>query len=142
MANKLTLGIDIGSTTTKLVLLENGKSVYEKYQRHLSQVRQTTLEMLLELKKAREIDKLSVAVSGSAGMGMAEAAGLSFVQEVYATGEVVSRNAKTGTYVNLLEKNDKVYSWYESELFKKCAEFNALLIETIPSITSRSSSIP
>ena len=49
MSKKLTLGIDIGSTTTKLVLMENDKVVYEKYQRHLSQVRQTTLEMLLAL---------------------------------------------------------------------------------------------
>lgn len=45
------------------------------------------------------------------------------------TGEVISRNAKTGTYVNQLEDNDQVYSWYESEAFKKCSEFNAMLIE-------------
>ncbi|MBQ9129192.1 MAG: 2-hydroxyacyl-CoA dehydratase [Clostridia bacterium] len=109
VANKLTLGIDIGSTTTKLVLLEDGRPVYEKYQRHLSQVRKTTLEMLLELKKTRDIEKLSVAVSGSAGMGMAEAAGLSFVQEVYATGEVISRLAPdTGVVIELGGEDAKV----------------------------------
>lgn len=109
MSNKFTLGIDIGSTTTKLVLMENDQVVYEKYQRHLSQVRQTTLEMLYELKKERTIDRLSVAVSGSAGMGMAEAAGLSFVQEVYATGEVISRLAPdTGVVIELGGEDAKV----------------------------------
>ncbi|MBQ8912333.1 MAG: 2-hydroxyglutaryl-CoA dehydratase, partial [Clostridia bacterium] len=109
MSNKLTLGIDIGSTTTKLVLMEGAKILYEKYQRHLSQVRKTTLEMLNELKKERSIQRLSVAVSGSAGMGMAEAAGLPFVQEVYATGEVISRLAPdTGVVIELGGEDAKV----------------------------------
>ena len=47
-ANSLTLGIDIGSTTAKVVLVEDGKIIYENYQRHFSQVRQKTLELLEE----------------------------------------------------------------------------------------------
>ena len=43
---ELTLGIDIGSTTAKVVLVEDGRIIYEKYQRHFSQVRQKTLELL------------------------------------------------------------------------------------------------
>jgi len=43
------LGIDIGSTTNKFVLLKDGKTVYEKYERHFSQVRVKTLEMLEEV---------------------------------------------------------------------------------------------
>ena len=46
--NTLALGIDIGSTTAKVVLVDNGKVLYEKYQRHFSQVRQKTLELLAE----------------------------------------------------------------------------------------------
>lgn len=42
----MNLGIDIGSTTAKIVLMENGRIIYKKYQRHLSQVRATTVEML------------------------------------------------------------------------------------------------
>ena len=44
----LSLGIDIGSTTAKAVLVEDGRILYEKYQRHFSQVRQKTLELLEE----------------------------------------------------------------------------------------------
>ena len=87
----LSLGIDIGSTTAKVVLVEDGRVLYEKYERHLSQVRQKTLEMLEELKPQLEGRCFYAAVSGSAGLGMAEDAGLPFVQEVYATGEAVRR---------------------------------------------------
>ena len=44
--NVLSLGIDIGSTTAKVVLVEGEKVLYDKYERHFSQVRQKTLEML------------------------------------------------------------------------------------------------
>lgn len=93
MAEKLTLslGIDIGSTTAKLVLIDGDEIVYEKYERHLSQVRQKTLEMLEEIHPLLEGKRFYAAVSGSAGLGMAEAAGIPFVQEVYATGEAVRR---------------------------------------------------
>ncbi len=109
MKEKLSLGIDIGSTTTKLVLLDGETILYEKYQRHLSKVRQTTLEMLNDLKNTMDIDELSVTVSGSAGMGMADAAGLPFVQEVYATGEVVEKKAPdTGVVIELGGEDAKV----------------------------------
>ena len=85
----LSLGIDIGSTTAKVVLMSGERIIYQKYQRHLSKVRQTTIDLLREMQNQINIDKLSVTISGSAGMGMAEAAELPFVQEVYATGEVV-----------------------------------------------------
>ena len=45
-----TLGIDIGSTTAKVVLMEGDRILYEKYERHFSQVRQKTLELLEELR--------------------------------------------------------------------------------------------
>ena len=87
----LSLGIDIGSTTAKVVLVEDGRVLYEKYERHLSQVRQKTLEMLEKLRPQLEGRSFHAAVSGSAGLGMAEDAGIPFVQEVYATGEAVRR---------------------------------------------------
>ena len=61
-----TLGIDIGSTTAKFVLMDKGKVIYQKYQRHLSQVRQTTLAMLKELQKEVSAEKVKVTISGSA----------------------------------------------------------------------------
>ena len=70
------LGIDIGSTTAKLVLMDGDNIVYQKYHRHFSRVRSATLELLREMREKIEIDSLAVTISGSAGMGMAQAAGI------------------------------------------------------------------
>ena len=86
-----TLGIDIGSTTAKLVIAENGHVLYEKYERHLSRVREKTLELLEGASHILRGKKFYAAISGSAGLGMAEAAGIPFVQEVFATAETVRR---------------------------------------------------
>ena len=83
------LGIDIGSTTAKLVLRDGDRVLYEKYERHFSQVRQKTLDMLAEMKGVAPNEELLVAISGSAGLGLAQTASLAFVQEVFATGEAV-----------------------------------------------------
>ncbi len=85
------LGIDIGSTTVKTVLMGDGKILYEKYERHMSRVRAKALELLEEMKPHLEGKQFTVALSGSAGLGLAEACGIPFVQEVFATGEVVKR---------------------------------------------------
>ncbi len=85
----LLLGIDIGSTTAKVVLRRGEEILFQKYERHFSQVREKTLELVSEIKAITGDEEMAVAVSGSAGLGLAEAAGLDFVQEVFATGEVV-----------------------------------------------------
>ena len=87
----LSLGIDVGSTTVKVVLIENGKILYQEYQRHLSQVRQKTLALLQQAAPFIGDRPFAVAMSGSAGLGLAESIHMPFVQEVFATGEVVKR---------------------------------------------------
>ncbi|MDD3409634.1 MAG: acyl-CoA dehydratase activase [Eubacteriales bacterium] len=93
MTANRSLGIDVGSTTTKLALIEDGRILLEKYERHLSRARQTALRMLQDAHPLLSEAPFTVAVTGSAGLGVAEAAGLPFVQEVYATGEAVRQLA-------------------------------------------------
>ena len=88
---RLSIGIDIGSTTAKIVVVEAGQIIYENYQRHFSQVRQKTLELLEGAAPRVGKRPFTAAISGSAGLGLAESAGIPFVQEVFATGEVVRR---------------------------------------------------
>ncbi len=88
---KLSLGIDVGSTTVKVVLLRNGEIIYKKYSRHMSEVRQKTLELISEAAPYMKGEPVNVSMSGSAGLGIAESTGIPFVQEVFATGEVVKR---------------------------------------------------
>ena len=85
------LGVDIGSTTVKVVLTEGDRVLYSRYERHLSQVRQKTLELVRGIEELLREEPFTVALSGSAGLGLSEAAGLPFVQEVYATGEFVKK---------------------------------------------------
>ncbi len=85
----LLLGIDIGSTTAKVALVENGKVIYSKYERHYSKVREKIAEMLREMKDLLTGKNFRTAISGSAGMGLAQSAGVPFAQEVFVVGEVI-----------------------------------------------------
>jgi len=83
----LKIGIDIGSTTIKCAVLDqNNNLVYSSYERHFSQIRQKT-EQLIDIISHRfaKGDNAMIAISGSAGMGLAESCGIPFVQEVFAT---------------------------------------------------------
>ena len=83
------IGIDIGSTTAKVAVYCDGKLVYSCYERHFSQVRPKTLELLQRVAPMVGDRPVRAAISGSAGLGMAQSAGIPFVQEVFATGEIV-----------------------------------------------------
>ena len=83
------LGIDIGSTTVKLVAVRDGAIVYKRYERHFSKVREKACEMLRAAQDVIGSDTLHAAITGSAGLGMAKASGVDFVQEVFATRKAV-----------------------------------------------------
>ena len=87
--SRTAVGIDIGSTTAKLVVIRDGVIVYRKYERHFSYVRKKAYEMLTDAAPLIGDGVISVAISGSAGLSIAHAAGIPFVQEVFATGETV-----------------------------------------------------
>ena len=81
------IGLDVGSTTIKCVVLDdNQQIVYQSYERHFSQITQKMTELLEKIKTSvLHGEPAQLTVSGSAGMGIAEACSLPFVQEVYAT---------------------------------------------------------
>ena len=83
----LRIGLDIGSTTIKCVVLDpQGKILYSSYERHLSLIAQKTRELLARLdEEVIRGQRASLSISGSAGMGLALGANIPFVQEVYAT---------------------------------------------------------
>lgn len=81
------IGLDIGSTTIKCVVLdENDKIIYKTYERHHSHILEKAEEILIRLNKDFVHDgDVILAISGSAGMGLADKCQIPFVQEVYAT---------------------------------------------------------
>ncbi len=79
------LGIDVGSTTVKTVVCsETGEILHSAYQRHFSKVKEAVAEQLKMIVQKFPDAQLRTAMTGSAGLGLANAAGIPFVQEVHA----------------------------------------------------------
>ena len=87
----LRVGIDIGSTTVKVVVLdEQNKLLFRSYERHFSKTRERALETLHSIHDLLDGKEIKVTITGSAGLGVATAANIDFVQEVYATAAAVN----------------------------------------------------
>ena len=77
------LGIDVGSTTVKTVIIDEKKNIiYSEYQRHFSKVRETVKTQLEAVQEKYPNDTFKICMTGSAGLGLATGAEIPFVQEV------------------------------------------------------------
>ena len=94
------VGLDVGSTTIKCVVVDDEQKItYSVYERHFSHILEKTEELLRRVAKEHLNDgKAELAISGSAGMGMADSVGVPFVQEVFAT-RVAANRLTPGTDV-------------------------------------------
>ena len=87
------VGLDVGSTTIKCVVLDDADHIlYSTYERHFSHILEKSEELLRRVAK-QYAPEARLAISGSAGMGMAESVQVPFVQEVYATRVAAGRLA-------------------------------------------------
>ena len=87
----LRIGIDIGSTTVKVVVLDaQNKLLFRSYERHYSKARERAAETLRSITGMLAGQQVRMVITGSAGLGVAKAAGIDFVQEVYATAAAVN----------------------------------------------------
>lgn len=89
----MNIGLDVGSTTLKCVVIDNdGNLVFHSYDRHYSEIKEKTIELLKQVRdKFPQEKKFNLCVTGSAGMGLAENNGIAFIQEVYATSIAVNK---------------------------------------------------
>jgi predicted CoA-substrate-specific enzyme activase len=90
----ISVGIDIGSTTIKAVVLDdNDQVIYKSYERHFSRISEKLAAVLSELEQGplKGMKEVSLSFTGSAGMGIAEGCGFPFYQEVYATRETTKK---------------------------------------------------
>jgi predicted CoA-substrate-specific enzyme activase len=79
-------GIDVGSTTVKMTVLDADKTVvFSDYQRHHTDIRATIIEILSAAAAALGDAEMSVAITGSGGLLLAQWLDLPFVQEVIAS---------------------------------------------------------
>ena len=87
------VGLDIGSTTIKCVVLNDaGQIVYSTYERHFSHILEKGRALLEKVAAEYLPDgRAYLAISGSAGMGLADSCKVPFVQEVFATRVAANR---------------------------------------------------
>jgi activator of 2-hydroxyglutaryl-CoA dehydratase len=83
-------GLDVGSTTIKLVVTdEQDRILFSCYQRHLSDIRPTVAELFARAAQKFGEASAALAVTGSGGMTLAEPLGAAFIQEVVAGAEAI-----------------------------------------------------
>ena len=86
------LGIDVGSTTVKLVLLDDKNNiVYSRYERHMSNVFEKVAELLNELYDEKGDLELKPVITGSGGLSLANVFGIKFEQEVISCSYAVEK---------------------------------------------------
>ena len=86
------LGIDVGSTTVKLVLLnEQDEILYQKYERHMSSVFDKVRDLLIQMQQEMGEMDVQVVITGSGGLALADKIGAKFEQEVRIPGAADTR---------------------------------------------------
>ena len=91
MEEALYLGLDAGSTTVKLALVDaRGTLLEARYERHGAAVRATLRTLLEDLAERRPGLVVRPAMTGSAALRLAQALELPFVQEVLATSRAIA----------------------------------------------------
>ena len=86
----LHLGIDVGSTTVKLAVLnDDNQIVYAKYQRHHTDVRACARDLFEGAATVLPTAQMTCAITGSGGLLLSQWLDLEFVQEVIASKRAV-----------------------------------------------------
>ncbi len=103
------VGIDIGSTTIKLVVMDEERLIFKNYARHFSEIGTALTNSLTSLKNVIGEKTFKIALAGSAGMGIAKKISLPFVQEVIACQKAVEEFIpQTDTVVELGGEDAKI----------------------------------
>ncbi len=88
----LHIGLDVGSTTVKIVVLdETDKIVYACYRRHYARVKTTISNLIKDAYKRVGNRPVTVMITGSAGISLARWLELGFLQEVIACHQAIER---------------------------------------------------
>ena len=104
------LGIDIGSTTVKVALIDSGDNLlFSDYRRHFANIKQTLTDLMTECEAEHGNVSLSPVITGSGGLTLAKHLGIPFTQEVVAVSEALTHAApKTDVAIELGGEDAKI----------------------------------
>ena len=90
--NILHVGLDVGSTTVKIIVMNNNEEIiYKDYQRHYSDTKNTVCSVLENLNFKYPNSKFTIALTGSGALSVAKFLGVKFIQEVVACKRAVEK---------------------------------------------------
>ncbi|KJS86200.1 MAG: 2-hydroxyglutaryl-CoA dehydratase [Peptococcaceae bacterium BICA1-8] len=88
----LNVGLDVGSTTVKMIILdEDNNIVYKKYLRHFSDIKNTVIALIEDGKSVMQRNLLTFMVTGSGGFEISQKLQVAFIQEVIACARAIKR---------------------------------------------------
>jgi len=135
----LHMGLDIGSTTVKVFLLDNNDSlVYSDYRRHYADVKKTISAVLEKTYQAAGNVLTTVALTGSAGLSVSQRLDIGFVQEVIACSKAVEQFIPDTDVAIELGGEDAKISYFSGNLEQRmngsCAGGTGAFIDQIATL--------
>ncbi|AGL00144.1 hypothetical protein Desgi_0583 [Desulfoscipio gibsoniae DSM 7213] len=86
------MGLDVGSTTVKLVIMDDDDNIiYKKYRRHYAETKRHTTDLLTDAFQQLGNTPVTVMVTGSAGLALSSWLGIEHIQEVIACSQAIDR---------------------------------------------------
>jgi len=86
------MGLDVGSTTVKVVIADKNDSLlYSSYQRHFSDIKSTIVDVITEAYENFKDDEITIMATGSGGLSVSKWLDVTFIQEVIACTNTVER---------------------------------------------------
>ena len=116
MSEILHVGLDVGSTTVKIIVMdENRNTIYKNYQRHFSDTKNTVCNVLESLLLKYPSNSFTLALTGSGAMSAAKFLGVDFIQEVVSCKRAVEKYIpKTDVVIELGGEDAKIIYFDQS----------------------------
>ena len=116
MENILHVGLDVGSTTVKIIVMDTNKNmIYKDYQRHFSDTKNTVCHVLENLLIQYPLNCFTLALTGSGAMSAAKFLGVNFIQEVVSCKRSVEKYIpKTDVVIELGGEDAKIIYFDQS----------------------------
>lgn len=139
MKNLLHVGLDVGSTTVKIIVMDENLNVIDRdYKRHFSDTKNTICNVLEDLISKYETSEFTVALTGSGAMSAANFLDLPFIQEVVSCKRAVEKYIpKTDVVIELGGEDAKIIYFdksIEQRMNGTCAGGTGAFIDQMASL--------
>lgn len=137
-SERFNMGLDVGSTTVKLVILDKGKIVYSTYKRHLSNIKSTIKEIMEEAYEHMGNISIHASITGSGGLSVSKWLDIKFVQEVIASTLAVEKIIPDTDVVIELGGEDAKITYFDNSIEQRmngtCAGGTGAFIDQMASL--------